>query len=187
MCIPFIRMWNLWYEEQNCMIWLKSKQKLVMTVSKTICIVPSVSSYQGECEMWPGTENLIKSIEQIWSNNTDNIICRQWMTTARSTLETTVQSFSDILESFAEELNTQLHHSFTAWHQSCFYKELLLKPKVEKLLLFVIFLKTTTPSYKMKYKVFTGTLLRQMFICLWLIIHKMKWKSTSVLLLYQIV
>jgi hypothetical protein len=52
------------------------------------------------------------------------------------------------------------------------------------LLLFVIFLKTT-PSYMTKYKVFIGTMLRQLFIHLWLIIHKSKWQRIPVLLLYQ--
>jgi hypothetical protein len=32
--------------------------------SKIICDVPSLSCYQGDCEMCPGTENIIKNIEQ---------------------------------------------------------------------------------------------------------------------------
>jgi hypothetical protein len=59
-------------------------------LSKIICNVPSVSCYQGDCEMCPGTENLINNTEKRFEDNTDNIIYRQWMTTDRSTLETTV-------------------------------------------------------------------------------------------------
>jgi hypothetical protein len=47
----------------------------------------------------------IRKIEQRFEdNNVDNITYRQWITTVRSTLETTV-SFSDFLKSFAEKLN----------------------------------------------------------------------------------
>jgi hypothetical protein len=64
-CVPFIRMWNLWFQMQNCMIGLKSRQNL-RWLSKTICNLQSVSCYQGDCEMCPGTENLIKNTEHIW-------------------------------------------------------------------------------------------------------------------------
>jgi hypothetical protein len=50
--------------------------------------------------MCPGTEKL--NIEQ----NTEQ--------TNGSTLEKTVQSYSDFLNSFAEKLKIQLHHSFIA-------------------------------------------------------------------------
>jgi hypothetical protein len=50
------------------------------------------------------------------------------MITDRWTLETAVQSWSDI-ESFGEKLNILLYHSFIAWQQSSFYKELKLKLK----------------------------------------------------------
>jgi hypothetical protein len=65
--------------------------------------------------MCPGTQNLIKNIEQRFEdNNADNITYRQWMTTDRSTLETAVQSCSAFLKSFAEKLDIMLHHSFIA-------------------------------------------------------------------------
>jgi hypothetical protein len=76
-------------------------------LSKIIFNLPSVSCYQGDCEMCPEAENLIKNIEQRFEdNNEDNITYRQWMTTDRSTLERTVQSCSDFLELFAERLKT---------------------------------------------------------------------------------
>jgi hypothetical protein len=40
-------------------------------LSKIICNVPSVICYSGDCEMWPGTESLIKSIEQRFEENID--------------------------------------------------------------------------------------------------------------------
>jgi hypothetical protein len=59
--------------------------------SKIICNVPNVSFYQGDCEMCPGTENLIKNTEQrSEDNNIGNITYIQWMTTDRSTLKTTM-------------------------------------------------------------------------------------------------
>jgi hypothetical protein len=64
--------------------------------------------------MCPGTEHLIKNIAQEFEdNNIDSITYRQWMTTDRSTLESTVQS-CDFLESFAEKLNILLHCCFIA-------------------------------------------------------------------------
>jgi hypothetical protein len=63
-------------------------------------------------------------------------------------------------------------------------KKWSLNTKLEKWL--VIFLRTS-PSYKIKDKVFIGTLFGQLFIQLWLLIYKMKSQSTSVLLLYQTV
>jgi hypothetical protein len=51
-----------------------------------------------------GTKDLIRKIEQRFEdNNVDNITYRQWITTVRSALETTVQSFSNFLESFTEK------------------------------------------------------------------------------------
>jgi hypothetical protein len=44
-------------------------------MSKIICNVPSVSCYRGDCEMCPGTENLIKNTEQRFEDyNMDNSI-----------------------------------------------------------------------------------------------------------------
>jgi hypothetical protein len=83
-------------------------------MSKIICNVPSVCFYQGDCGMCPGSENLIKNTEQRFEEYIDNISYRQWMATDRSTVETTVQSYSDFLESFAEKLNVLLCHSFIA-------------------------------------------------------------------------
>jgi hypothetical protein len=73
-------------------------------LSKIICNVPSVRCYQGGCEMCPGTENLIKNTEKrSEDNNIDNITYKEWLTTDRSTLETTVKSCSDFLKSFTEK------------------------------------------------------------------------------------
>jgi hypothetical protein len=68
-----------------------------------MCNVPSASCFQGDCEMCPGTENLIKSIGQRFEdNNVDNITYRQWMATDRSTLEATMQPCSDFLQSLLQ-------------------------------------------------------------------------------------
>jgi hypothetical protein len=45
------------------------------------------------------------------------------MTTNKSTMETTVQSCSDCLKSFAANLNILLCHSFIAWQQSRLYSQ----------------------------------------------------------------
>jgi hypothetical protein len=80
--------------------------------------------------MCTGTENLIKRIEQRFENdNIDNITYKEWKTTDRSTPETTVQSCTHFLKSFAEKLNILFLYSFIAWHQSYFYTELKLKFK----------------------------------------------------------
>lgn len=86
---------------------LTEKQvKTYNRLSKIICNVPSVSCYQGDCEMRPGTVNLIKNTEeQSEDDNVDN-------TAYRSTLETIVQSCNDFHKSFAEKLNILLCHSF---------------------------------------------------------------------------
>jgi hypothetical protein len=56
--------------------------------------------------MCPGAENLIKNSEQRYEDNSvDNITYRQWMTTDRSILDTTVHSSSDFLEFFAKTLS----------------------------------------------------------------------------------
>lgn len=78
-------------------------------LSKIICNVSIVSCYQGDCKVGPGIQNLLKSTEHRFSDNkTDNIPYKQWMTTDRQTLQTTVESYSDLLESFADKLNILL-------------------------------------------------------------------------------
>jgi hypothetical protein len=104
-----------------------------------------------DCKMCQETEYLTWSVV----SNTDNITCRQWITTDRATLGT-AQSCADFLKYFAKKLNILIHPYFRAWQQSCFYTEMKLKLKLEKILTFP---KTTTSSYKMKYKVFIGTML----------------------------
>jgi hypothetical protein len=41
-------------------------------LTKVTCNVPSVSCYQGDCNMCPGNVNLIKYTEQRFKSNTDN-------------------------------------------------------------------------------------------------------------------
>jgi hypothetical protein len=124
-------------------------------LSKTIRNVPSVSCYKGDCEMYPGTENLITIVlQKLEDNNMDNITYTQWMVSVRSTLETTVQSCSDFLKSFAEKLNILICHSFIARQQSRFNKELKLKLKTVQIDVICDFLKTTPSSHKMKLQGF---------------------------------
>jgi hypothetical protein len=59
---------------------------------KIICDVQNVDFYKGDCGMCPGTEYLIKNTEQTFEDNIDNMSCRQWIATDRSTMETAVQS-----------------------------------------------------------------------------------------------
>jgi hypothetical protein len=97
------------------------------------------------------------------------------MITDRSTVETIVQSciLQDFLESFAEKLKhpaLSLSHSMTA---IMFLKELKLKLKTGEIAVICDF----SENYyyiQMKYRVFIGTMLRQLFIHLWLIIYKIK-------------
>jgi hypothetical protein len=96
------------------------------------------------------------------------------MTTYELTLETGVKSCSNFLESFVEKLNILLYHFLqydSNWEQK-------LKLKTEELAFICDSLKTT-PSCK----VFIGTMLRQLFMHLWLIINKVKWQSMSHLVL----
>jgi hypothetical protein len=59
--------------------------------------------------MWPGTEKLIRNIEQRFKNSSvDDTTYRQWMTTDRSTSETALQTCRDLLKTFAEKFNIPL-------------------------------------------------------------------------------
>jgi hypothetical protein len=99
--------------------WKASKRLQWMFVQS--CHVRIVSCCQGDCEMCPGTENLIKNIEKKFEdNNIDNITYWQ------------IKSGNNC--AILQWLPQIFCHSFIAWQQSRFYKELKLKLKLEKLL-----------------------------------------------------
>jgi septation ring formation regulator EzrA len=124
--------------------------------------------------VFPGIKNLLKNTEQkSEENNTDNITYSRLMTTDRQTLETTVLSCSDFLKSFAEYLNILLHHSFSARQELRFYKELKSTFKTGKTAVIYDFSEDYS-TVQDDGQGLIGTMLRQLFIHLWFIMHKIK-------------
>lgn len=78
---------------------------------KSICNMPVVSCYQGDCRMNPEIENLSRNYEQMSEgNNIDNKTYRQWLT---DQLWKQLCNLADYIKSFADKLNI-IHHSSIA-------------------------------------------------------------------------
>jgi hypothetical protein len=83
------------------------------------------SCFFNECKECPGPPKVKEIPENIFEENAnETITCKQWLTTDRLTLETTIKSTEDFLDTLIEKLSALLRHSFMTTRQSKFLNEM---------------------------------------------------------------
>jgi hypothetical protein len=71
------------------------------------------SCFFKERKVHPGPSTVKESLEHIFEGNaTDTITCKQWLTTDRLTLKTTIKSNEDNLDTSIDKLLALLWHLF---------------------------------------------------------------------------
>jgi hypothetical protein len=79
-------------------------------------------------------------LENIFEENAiEAITHKQWLTTDRSTIETTIKSSEDFLDTLTDKLSALLRLSFVASQQSTFLNELKFTIKPDECVVFCIF------------------------------------------------
>lgn len=88
-----------------------------------ICSKPSPDCYLSYCSNCPNIDVLRDhSTDMMNSNDIENVIYSHWISNPRTSLETTDQFSSDVIQDFCDRVVKLLPHSFIAKQQSAFTK-----------------------------------------------------------------
>jgi hypothetical protein len=92
-----------------------------------ICIQPQTNCFFHDYSECPGPTDLENTLQYVFTDNaTENIAFKQWISTDRCELITTVKSTEEYTEALLEIVTSNLSfiHSFIATQQAMFLKEL---------------------------------------------------------------
>jgi hypothetical protein len=88
------------------------------------CNPPMEKCYFGKCDQCPIKETFIELLTKAFDRRgIDNVEFRQWVSTDRSTLETSKLSMDDFIQNFHEKLKNLLQHDFIAKEQARFLRQ----------------------------------------------------------------
>lgn len=92
-------------------------------INAIICSASTPQCYFNHCPNCPGIEVLRDLVTEVMENSgIDEIRYKQWVSTPRTTLETTIKSAFEFVDDFCEKIQSLLPHSFVAKKQSAFLR-----------------------------------------------------------------
>ncbi|XP_044588550.1 uncharacterized protein LOC123267774 isoform X1 [Cotesia glomerata] len=90
-----------------------------------VCEEPTTECYFNTCANCPGIENIKQLLlTEMDNNGIDEVSYKQWVSTPKVTLETTIKSTLDFVDDFCEKLVALLPHNFIAKEQAAYLRAL---------------------------------------------------------------
>ena len=90
-----------------------------------MCHEPTENCYFRNCNSCPGIEPLQSLLEKAFENNDiESVTFKQWFNNPKPTLEKIVKSVDEFIPYFSEKILELLPHSFIAYEQSKYSRQL---------------------------------------------------------------
>ena len=99
---------------------LKMKFDYKILLSTMVCDIENETCMLSQCEKCPGTNEVLRLLQESWDDFDSEIIFKQWVSVDRCELTTQILPFQEYLDKLTENLNNLKRHHFVAKKQANF-------------------------------------------------------------------